>query len=104
MQVKRADVTDLAAIYSLMLTQGYPVLSAAWRSCMENLLSDPQGETVLVVTKDGKVVGLMFLKHHPSSQSNVTLLTIQDLVVHPNYSDRGIANRLLAEARVIPGR
>lgn len=99
--VRLATENDLQAVFGLMSALGYPDLSLArfgevYRSVLEN-------PSMFLVLAEGEsnVIGMASVSTRPQLRLTANLVTIDELVVAPEWRGRGIGLALLEQAKGI---
>jgi len=95
MMLRRVQDRDFQSIYGLIRDLGDSGPFVELRYVLQNLLQDPRWELVMVADENDEAVGLMCLHRGPGRGAGRARVTVQELVVHPGYEERGVEQRLL---------
>jgi GNAT superfamily N-acetyltransferase len=95
--IRQASPDDLEVVAFLLNDLGYPLNPAQVRNTFMMLLRDPQAK-ILLATRGRQVVGMVSLHSYTALRLNGCQVTVEELVVHPNFRGRGIGQELIAAA------
>jgi GNAT superfamily N-acetyltransferase len=94
--LRPATVADADRIATLLTEEGYPTGPTDVVARLERFTGDPS--VVIVADLDGEVIGFIALHVMPRFEHDGRVVRILAMVVDAGARDRGIGNRLLAEA------
>ena len=99
--VRLATKRDLQAVFGLMSALGYPGLSLArFVEVYHSVIKD--GSMFLVLAEaDQVVIGLATVSRRPQLRLNAHIVTIDELVVAPEWRGRGVGRALVEQAKGI---
>ena len=97
--LRPATVADADRIAALLTEEGYPTGSTDIVGRLERFSGDPSA--VVVADLDGEVIGFIAVHILPRFEHDDHVVRILAMVVDPGARDRGIGNRLMAEAERI---
>ncbi len=86
---------DLVSVSALLAHLGYPAGEAKLTGTFLAFLQDPGAEAVMAETAQGNPAGFMSLRRYHALRLSGLCVTIEELVVHPEYRGRRIGSRLL---------
>lgn len=89
MRLRPAHSDDVENIVLMMDYLGYPALPSELKPVLSDILSNPAMKVVLAVGTDGKPIGLINLHCYPTLRLKGYQVSIEELVVHPNFRGRG---------------
>lgn len=99
--IRLAADKDFPAAFGLMTALGYPDLSLArFDEIYRAVLADPSMFLVLAEADDA-VIGLASLSRRPQLRLTAYLVTVDELVVAPEFRGRGVGRALLEHAKRI---
>ena len=90
------DVEDIALMMDYL---GYPAVASELKVILLDILSNPAMKIFLAVYTDGKPIGLINLHCLPALRLKGYQVSIEELVVHPDFRGQGVGKRLLHFAR-----
>lgn len=94
--LRPAAVEDADRIATLLTDEGYPTGVSDIVARLERF--DGETSTVIVADAEGEVIGFLALHVLPRFEHDDRVVRILALVVDPGARDRGIGQRLVAEA------
>lgn len=98
-ELRPAQTNDLETIALMMDYLGYPVLPSELKPILSDILSNPAIKLFLAVYTDGKPMGLISLHCYPALRLKGYQISIEELVVHPDFRGQGVGKKLLNFAR-----
>jgi|LGVF01.1.fsa_nt_gb GNAT superfamily N-acetyltransferase len=99
MQLRPAHSDDLETIALMMDYLGYPAVPSELKTILSDILSNPAMKLFLVVYTDGKPIGLINLHYLPALRLKAYQVSIEELVVHPDFRGQAVGKKLLDFAR-----
>ena len=99
MRLRLANSDDLESIALMMDYLGYPARPSELKLILSDILSNPAMKLFLAVYTDGKPIGLINLHCLPALRLKGYQVSIEELVVHPDFRGQAIGKRLLDFAR-----
>jgi N-acetylglutamate synthase-like GNAT family acetyltransferase len=97
--IRPAQRDEVESISQLLHDLGYTVFPSELESILSDIQINPALDIFLVTHRDGNPVGLATLHHFPVLRLKGYQVTIEELVVHPQFRGRGIGGSLLNFAR-----
>jgi ribosomal protein S18 acetylase RimI-like enzyme len=94
---REATANDLEDVAFLLGHLGYPLHPDQLKEIYLLLLSDQQSR-ILLALDGSRAVGMIHLRAHPALRLNGYHVSIEELVVHPEFRGRGIGKELLDAA------
>jgi len=98
-RLRPAQSDDVENIALMMDYLGYPVLPSELKPILSDILSNPAMKLFLAVYTDGKPIGLINLHYLPALRLKGYQVSIEELVVHPDFRGQAVGKRLLDFAR-----
>ncbi len=89
---------DLGAVAILLQHLGYPMTPSKVHESLSNVLRDPGIHVVVATSADDEIIGLMTLRLFPALRLAGFQLSIEEMVVAPEYRDQGIGRQFLQYA------
>lgn len=86
------DVEDIALMIDYL---GYPACPSELKLILSDILSNPAMKLFLAVYTDGKPIGLINLHYLPALRLKGYQVSIEELVVHPDFRGRAVGKKLL---------
>jgi GNAT superfamily N-acetyltransferase len=99
MQLRPAQSDDVENIALMMYYLGYPALPSELKLILSDILNNPAVKVFLAVYTDGKPIGLINLHYLPALRLKGYQVSIEELVVHPDFRGQAVGKRLLDFAR-----
>lgn len=99
MQLRPVQSDDLENIALMMDYLGYTTLPSELKPILSDILSNPAMKVLLAVGTDGKPIGLINLRYFPVLRLKGYQVSIEELVVHPDFRGQGVGKKLLHFAR-----
>ena len=95
---RTARLEDLEDVVQLLHHLGYPMSARKVHESLAEVLRDPGIHMELATSTDDRVIGLMTLRLFPVLRLGGLQLSIEEIVVAPEYRSRGVGRRLLSYA------
>ena len=99
MRLRPAQSDDAENIALMMDYLGYPALPSELKLILSDILSNPAMKLFLAVYTDSKLIGLINLHYLPALRLKGYQVSIEELVVHPDFRGQAVGKRLLDFAR-----
>ena len=99
MRLRPVNIGDLETIAVMMNCLGYPAVPSELKTVLPNILNNPAMKVFLAVSTDGQPIGLINLHCYPSLRLKGYQVSIEELVVHPDFRGQGVGERLLNFAK-----
>lgn len=99
MQLRPAQSDDVEDIALMMDYLGYPALASELKVILSDILSNPAMKIFLAVYANGKPIGLVNLHYFSVLRLKGYQISIEELVVHPDFRGQGVGKKLLNFAR-----
>ena len=99
MRLRPAQSDDVENIALMMDYLGYPARPPELKLILSDILSNPAMKIFLAVYTNGKPIGLINLHCYPALRLKGYQVSIEELVVHPDFRGQGVGERLLNFAR-----
>ena len=98
-ELRPAQSDDVDNIALMMDYLGYPARPSELKLILSDILSNPAMKLFLAVYTDGKPIGLINLHYLPALRLKGYQISIEELVVHPDFRGQEAGKRLLDFAR-----
>ena len=95
MRLRLANSDDLENITLMMDYLGYPARPSELKLILSDILSNPAMKLFLAVYTDGKPIGLIHLHYLPALRLKGYQISIEELVVHPDFRGRAVGKKLV---------
>jgi len=95
MRLRPAQSDDVENIALMMDYLGYPAIPSELKLILSDILSNPSIKLFLAVYTDGKLIGLINLHYLPVLRLKGHQVSIEELVVHPDFRGQGVGKKLL---------
>jgi len=104
MLVKRAKEEDIPGVCTLLSRLGHFEPGPGLESAVRRLLEDSTQEILLAVPAENALAALLWLHHHRSPRTNLSIVSVREMMIDPAYREPGIEERLLALSRIYDPR
>lgn len=96
---RKAVESDRQEVYPLAksLATSFEVKEADFSSVFKSVVEDPNAD-LLVAEKDQKLIGYVFVLHHPAFYANGVISWVEELFVLEEYRGQSIGKHLMEEA------
>ena len=99
--IRLATEGDVQAVFGLMSALGYPDLSLARFVEVYHAAMEDPSIFIVLAEADAAVIGLATLSRRPQLRLTANLVTIDELVVAPEWRGRDLGRALLEQAKGI---
>lgn len=99
MRLRPAQSDDAENIALMMDYLGYPALLSELKPVLLDILGNSAVKVFLGVNEDGKPIGLINLHYLPALRLKGYQVSIEELVVHPDFRGQAVGKKLLDFAR-----
>ncbi len=103
MRLRPAYSDDVENLVLMMDYLGYLVLASELKPVLLDILDNPAIKVFLGVNEDGKPMGLISLHCYPALRLKGYQISIEELVVHPDFRGQSVGKKLLDFAREYAG-
>jgi GNAT superfamily N-acetyltransferase len=97
-QTRPAREEDIQAMIPLIYDLGYPAPADEIKARLENILKLKEFRTLLAVTDDGHIAGMIGMSENYGYEHNAKYIRVLALVTGKNFRNTGVGKVLMMEA------
>jgi GNAT superfamily N-acetyltransferase len=97
-QTRPATENDIPAMIPLIYDLGYPAPADEIKVRLENILQLKEFRTLLAVTDDGQIAGMIGMSENYGYEHNAKYIRILAMVTGKDFRNKGVGKTLMMEA------